>query len=609
MNRRRHLLSLSGSALLLGACAQLRSKLSSTNDSPDQLNNEHNTTMMNAKLNDFYSLCLEESPHNATAYGLDVGPHQALRSRWPQRSRDHAYSLAQGYTATLAGLKAIPRRDLDPQLGATSDAAVFALECAIEGSTFAYGDQTLMPMIDQESTPYPINQMIGLVAGGMQLLVSQQPIQTKLDRELYVARLAALGPAIDAETRWFLDDATRGVRPPRFILNTLRMQLEAMLSTPVAEARVAIAYAAAAQSSDDVFRLLDQVVYPAVMRQRDAVLAELPRATDAAGVRYLPDGERYYAWALRVATTTSMTAAEVHTLGQEQSAMIASRMDRLLKRQGMTEGSVGERMRALSADPRHRFANNETGRGEAIAFSNAWVERMRRAMPVWSTANLKAQVRVERVPPEREAGAAGAYMAPGTVDGLRPSVFYLNLRDTATWPRWALPTLVAHETLPGHAWQEAYEIERSRRHPIRSLLRFNGFSEGWALYAEQLVDEAGFYNDDPLAQLGYLQAEQLRATRLVVDTGLHALGWTRELAVETLADATGRPVAAVQSEIDRYCVKPGQACGYKIGQLEMLRMRERWLQSRPGDHVGFNDAVLRAGNLPLSVLDEVLSTT
>jgi uncharacterized protein (DUF885 family) len=402
------------------------------------------------------------------------------------------------------------------------------------------------------------------------------------------------------------------VQAPRFVLATLLGQLDGLLATPPAETPLFQALAAgtpatpraAAQALD----LLQRGLYPAVQRQRAAVQAALARAGDDAGVRRLPDGERYYAWALRVGTTTALTAGEIHRMGLAQSAEIAAQMDGLLRAQGLAQGTVGERMRALGQDTRHCFANTDAGRAEAIAYCNQWVARLRDAMPRWSALPLRAPVVVKRVPVETEAGAAGAYMAPGALDGSRPSAFYLNLRDTALWPRWALPTLVAHETLPGHAWQEAHEAEMTRRHPLRSLLKFNGYSEGWALYAEQLVDEAGFYQDDPLARLGYLQAQQLRATRLVVDTGLHALGWSRERAVQALAEATGRPLAAVQGEIDRYCVKPGQACGYKVGQTEIVRLRQQWQagnRANASTHA-FNDAVLRAGNLPLAVLGRVL---
>lgn len=586
---RRHLL-IGAAGPLIGACT--------TPTAP--------RTMLDTRLDALYSAMLDESPHNATAYGLDSGPRAALRTRWPERSREHALRLAGRYAAARGELLALPDAGLDAQQRATRDAALFALDHALEGASFAYGDQTLMPMIDQEASPYPINQMIGLAASGPQLLVAQQPLATAEDRQAFVERLAALAPAIDAETRWFRDDAARGVRPPRFILATMRAQLDDMLATPPAQSRVTAAFAAAAGDASRVASLLEKEVYPAAARQRDAVLEALPAASDAAGVAHLPDGERYYAWALRMSTSTAMTPRDVHALGLELSRDLAAQMDALLKQQGLTQGDIGQRLAALAGDRRHRFADSDAGRAEAIAYCNAWVARLRAQMPQWSRLALSAPVQVARVPPEREAGAAGAYMALGAFDGSRPSVFYLNLRDPATWPRWTLPTLVSHETIPGHVWQEAFEMEVARRHPVRSLLRFNGYSEGWALYAERLVDEAGFYAEDPLARLGHLQAQQLRATRLVVDTGLHAFGWTRERAIRTLAEATGRPLAAVGGEIDRYCVKPGQACGYMIGQRELLRLRERWLGARRGDSVAFNDAVLHAGNLPLMVLDRVL---
>lgn len=587
---RRHLLIGGAAGSWLGACS---------------LTPGHRMTI-EQHLDTLYAALLHESPHNATAYGLDTGAFAALRTRWPERSREHAQRLSGRYAEARGTLRALAGAAADAQQRATCQAMLFALDHAIEGATFAYGDQTLMPMIDQEATPYPINQIIGLAASGPQLLASQQPVQTRADREAFAERLAALAPAIDAETQWFRDDAARGVLPPRFILSTMRAQLDEMLSTPPAQARLAQAYAAGGQAVDRVASLIGQQLYPAVARQRDAVASAHARASDAAGVSHLPDGERYYAWALRMSTSTTRTPAEVHALGLELSREISAQMQALLRQHGMTQGSVGERMAALAGDARQRFANDAAGRADAVRHCEAWLARLRAHLPRWSGLSLKAPVKVERVPPEREAGAAGAYMALGAFDGSRPSVFYLNLRDTASWPRWTLPTLVAHETIPGHVWQEAHEIELARRHPVRSLLRFNGYSEGWALYAERLVDEAGFYADDPLARLGYLQAQQLRATHLVVDTGLHAYGWPRERAIQAMADATGRPLPAVRGEVDRYCVKPGQACGYMIGQIELLRMRERWLKDRGGDSVGFNDAVLRAGNLPLTVLDGVL---
>ncbi|WKB50635.1 DUF885 domain-containing protein [Eleftheria terrae] len=567
---------------------------------------------LNRQLDALLAQWLADAPHEATAQGLDLGQHRALRSRWADRSLAAAQAGSARNAEALARLDRLPRAGLDASAAATLDAVRFALELAVEGAAFGYGDQGLVAMLCQENTPYAINQMLGLALNAPPFLASHQPLRTPQDLDAWLARLAALPAQIDHETERFRHDAARGVLPPRFVLATLLDQLDGLLATPPAASRPLAALRASAPGTPGALAQAgfhwERGFHPAVQRQRDAVHAAMARARDEAGVCHLPDGERYYAWALRVGTTTARSAAEVHRIGLARSAEIGAEMDRLLRSQGLAQGSVGERMRALGRAAQHGFQNTDAGREAALTLCRQWVVRFRAAMPRWSALPLRAPLAVERVPVEVEAGAAGAYLSPGSLDGSREATFYLNLRDTAQWPRWALPTLVAHETLPGHVWQEANEAELARRHPIHALLKFNGYSEGWALYAEQLVDEARFYDDDPLARLGYLQAQQLRATRLVVDTGLHALGWSRERAIQAMADATGRPRGALEGEVDRYCVKPGQACGYMIGQAELLRLRTQWRNRRgsAGGDVRFNDAVLRAGNLPLAVLAPVL---
>lgn len=320
------------------------------------------------------------------------------------------------------------------------------------------------------------------------------------------------------------------------------------------------------------------------------------------GVHRLPDGEAAYAWFLAVSTSGTAHAREIHRLGLELTRDLGSQMDAGLRRAGLTQGSLADRLLALARDPAHRFPNTEAGRAEAIAHANALLARARERIGRVSKLSLKAPVSILRVPPDIEAGAAGAYMIPGANDGSRPSRYYLNLRDTALWPRWALPTLTYHETLPGHAWQEAYGLERNPWPTVRSLVRFNASSEGWALYAEQLADEQGWYDDDPLGRLGYLQAMLLRAARLVVDTGLHAFGWTHGQAVRYMVEHTGRAAAAMKGEVDRYLAKPGQACGYMMGLHELLALRDEARRAGPFDLRDFNDFVLRAGNVPFGAM-------
>jgi uncharacterized protein (DUF885 family) len=234
---------------------------------------------------------------------------------------------------------------------------------------------------------------------------------------------------------------------------------------------------------------------------------------------------------------------------------------------------------------------------------------VRALMPKISNMNMKAPLEVRRVPLDIEAGAPLGYMNFASLDGTRPAIYYINLKSTTLWPKHEIATLTAHEGLPGHAWQGAYMAEHQDQLPLMSsLIGFNAFIEGWALYAEQLVDEFGLYANDPFSQIGYLQAQQFRACRLVVDTGIHAMKWTREQAIRFLVENTGRGEMAMTSEIDRYTVSPGQACGYKMGHNEILRQRERAkaaLGSR-FDLPGFNDALVQSCGVPLTVLPTVI---
>jgi uncharacterized protein (DUF885 family) len=279
-------------------------------------------------------------------------------------------------------------------------------------------------------------------------------------------------------------------------------------------------------------------------------------------------------------------------------------MDRLLKDQGLTRGSVGERMESLSQDPRNLFADSDAGRAELIEYLNSRITAARSVMPKLSALKLRAEVTVKRVPVEIELGAPLAYMNSGSLDGSRPSIYYINLHRMTNWPRHTLPSLSYHETIPGHVWQGAFVTERHTLPLFNTMLNFNAYVEGWALYAEQLADEIGLYERDPLGRLGYLQLQLFRASRLVADTGLHAKRWAREKAIDWMVSITGHPVAAITSEVDRYCAVPGQACGYKVGQREILRLRSKVqsvLKTR-FELRGFNDVVVSAGAVPLTVL-------
>ena len=274
----------------------------------------------------------------------------------------------------------------------------------------------------------------------------------------------------------------------------------------------------------------------------------------------------------------------------------------------MSTGTVGERIHALYQDPALRYPNDDPGKARLIAYLNRLVVAMQARLPKWFATLPKAPVEIRRVPKAIEAGAPGGYYNPGSLDGSRPGIYWINLRDTAEVPRWSLPTLTYHESIPGHHLQLSLQQEADLP-LLRKMMFFSAYGEGWALYAEQLADEMGVYDDDPLGKVGYLQSALFRACRLVVDTGLHAQRWSREQAITWMAEHDGDQVSSVTTEIERYCVWPGQACSYKIGVNTWNRLRDkaRTALGPRFDIRRFHDAGLLQGAMPLTVLEGVIN--
>jgi uncharacterized protein (DUF885 family) len=280
-----------------------------------------------------------------------------------------------------------------------------------------------------------------------------------------------------------------------------------------------------------------------------------------------------------------------------------------MRAQGLTQGTVGQRQSGMSKEARFNYPNTDAGKAQLLADLNKQIEAVNRVLPNYFGRLPKANVEVRRVPVDIEAGAPGGYYQSPTLDGSRPGAYYINLRDTAEWPRWSLPTLTYHEANPGHHWQITLALEAEGIPMIRKVTGFSAFSEGWALYAEQLADEIGMYDNDPWGRIGYLQSFLFRAVRLVVDTGLHHKRWSREQAIRYMTEHLGEPESSHVTEVERYCVWPGQACSYKVGQTEWVRLRED-ARGRLGarfDIKGFHDTALASGNMPLKVLENVVA--
>ena len=565
-----------------------------------------------ATLQSLADALLATTPERRTSLGLDKGAYSTAKSRLDQQSLArfaHDLVTLRDYRGRLA---AFDRSKLRPADQIELDSVLTALDLGIAGSAFAFGNNSFDAAMGESARPYVVTQSSGAIFSVPEFLDSQHSIAVAADAQTYLARLAMLGSVIDQETARIQADTASGVVAPDFILDNAIAQIARTRATPTAQQKLVLSIARrtaalhiAGNWSDRAAASVTDSVLPALDRQLAALREARSRANGNAGVWKLKDGEAYYAWLLSVGTTTHLSAAEIHQIGIDQDRELEGRMDAILRGQGLTKGTVAERTQALTRDPKNLFADTDAGRDELLAYLNQLIADTRPRLSSISKLGLKAPVIVKRVPVDIQDGAAQGYMNFGSLDGSRPSIYYINLKSMENWPRFQLPTLTAHETIPGHAWQGAYIAEHHDQIPlINSIMGFNGFIEGWALYAEQLNDELGAYDHDPLAKLGYLQAQRFRAGRLVVDTGIHASRWTREQAVEWLMASTGRARNGVTSEIDRYCATPGQACGYKVGHNEILRLRAR-AQAQLGsrfDVRDFDDVVVSTTGVPLTVL-------
>ena len=568
-----------------------------------------------AKLLDtFADEILRLSPTSATSLGLDKGDRADLKSKLENISRAGDAAWASQVKSMIKRLAAVDRVKLSPDAQLRYDTVNYAAAEGVEGLRFSYGGAA--SGFNGYASPYPVTQQDGAITRIPEFLASQHQIANAADANAYLERVTGLARMLEQETTRITNQAGRGIMPPDFIARTALGQLEEFRKTPVAQQKLVQSLVERTQKlgidgdwAARATRLVEKQVYPALERQIKAFAAATAKATNVPGVHRLPDGQAYYEWALRLGTSTRLSAKEIHAIGMEQNLMLQSRIDAILKAQGITQGTVGARLLALTKDPKRFYADNDKGREELIAYCNERVEAIRDLMPKISHMNLKVPLEIKRVPTDIEAGAPLGYMNFASLDGSRPAIYYINLKSTTLWPKQELTTLTAHEGLPGHAFQGAYLAEHHDRLPLMSsLIGFNAFIEGWALYAEQLVDELGLYAKDPFSQIGYLQAQQFRACRLVVDTGIHGMQWSRDQAIRFLVENTGRGEQAMTSEIDRYSVSPGQACGYKVGHNEIVRQRDRARAALGAkfDLPGFNDALVQSCGVPLTVLPTVV---
>jgi len=550
---------------------------------------------------------LVDYPESATQLGIDNGSRVALKSKLGDRSAAGQKAVAKRVAQRLERLNAIDTSALTGTALIDIDVMRTAHEFAQEGFAFPYGDVALLNSNwSWRNAPYVVAQNTGAFLEVPGLLDEQHTVNTSEDADAYLSRMEAYAGQLDGETGRLNSAAAQNVIAPDFLLDKTLNQLKLARSGNVADWSLVTSLAKRTKDMPGNYaakaaKLAADKVAPALDRQLAELEAHRKRAKNDAGVWKLPRGDEYYAWVLRAATTTRMTPDEIHQRGQEELRALQSEMDAILKKQGMSQGTVGERMTALGKQERFRFEESDAGRAKLMAFLNARVADMRTRLPRAFATLVPGNFEIKRMPPEVEPGAPGAYGGAGTIDGKVPGKFWINMHTMSIWTTYNTPTLTYHESIPGHVWQGEYTFKL----PLaRSLLAFNAYSEGWALYAEQLANELGVYDDDPFGRLGYLQSIAFRACRLVVDTGLHAKRWTRKQAIDWFASTNGSSVEEVTGEVDRYCAWPGQACGYKVGHSEINRLRAK-AQKALGKRFNlrkFNDAVVLGGGVPMLTL-------
>jgi uncharacterized protein (DUF885 family) len=542
-------------------------------------------------------------PETATSLGIDTGGRAALRSQLTDRSEAGKRRIAEQVRADMERVNAFDVSGVSHKTRTSVEVVKSAYATALEGFALPYGDITVGSW---RNTPYVVIQNVGAYLDVPRFLDTDHRIENTGDAEAYLARLQSYAKQVDGESERLQGARDYGLVPPAFLLDKAVVQLRLSIESARAGGSVVESIERRTQNipgdwAGRARSIATQEIAPALERQLGELQSERRVATGDPGISERPQGAEFYKWALKASTTTDMTPDEIHELGQSELRDLHAQMDTILKEVGYTQGTVGARMKALAEDPRYRFAEGDAGRQEILAFIDERLTWIKAQMPRAFNTLVDPNMEVKRLPPEEEPGAPAAYGGAGSIDGTIPGRYWINLRTPDLHSKYSLADLSFHEAIPGHIWEGEY----SRSMPvIRTMLAFNAFSEGWALYAEQLADELGAYETDRVGRLGYLQSLAFRACRLVVDTGLHAKRWTRAQGVQFFVDVNGSNPLEVASEVDRYCSWPGQACGYKVGHSEINRQRQK-AQAASGsrfDLKAFNDTLVLGGNVPLDVL-------
>ncbi len=522
----------------------------------------------------------------------------------PSVARERAeYDLARRHREEL---RRFERDALEGQDALSYDIMKWQLEQQLAGERFMWHD-------------YPVNQLMAVHNMLPGFMTGSHPLRNEEDLDFYLQRLEQFPAVFEGTVEVVKHRVERGIVPPRFAVEKTIRDSRLFIDDPAEENPLVVEPVAEVDRTGTitgerrdgmVAELADAVeahVFPAYRTLIEYLEVLLDDADSDDGVWRLPDGDEYYTWLLRDHTTTDLDADFIHGFGLEEVERIEGEMHEILCDEGYCEGTVGERMMALNQEERFLFEDSDEGRRQIIEAYSEIVEEIEQGLDGWFHDGPVGEVEVRRVPEYREATAFGAFYSRPPADLSRPGVFFANLRSVEEHPRFGLRTLAYHEAIPGHHLQITRMQAMEDVPDFRRSVRLHAHAEGWALYAEKLAWEMGFH-EDPYDNLGRLQAELFRAVRLVVDTGMHHLRWTREEGIDYMHRITGMPMSDVVAEIERYLVIPGQATAFKIGMTRLERMRERAAEALGDDFDirDFHRVVLDNGAMPLEILDGVV---
>ncbi len=465
---------------------------------------------------------------------------------------------------------------------------------------------------------YPLRQMNGLHTQILEFMTDVHPIKDLKDGEYYLSRLEMIPIVFSQIHEKMTKRKELKIFPPTFMVQRVIDQINNVLSLSIDENPIITIFEEKLLklelTEEQVSDLRERAIYifnEKVLPSYKSLLKHmeeiLPLANLNDGVWSLPDGDNYYALKLRKMTTSNFTAEEIHQIGLSEVERISREITKILKAEGYENfENIGSILIQLNESDRFLFPDTQESREEIINIYNDIIIESSKIMSSYFHRLPKADVIVKPVPSYSEESAAGGYYRGPSMDGTRPGIFYANLYDIKATPKFGMKTLAFHEAIPGHHFQIALNLENKELGFYRRFgVNATAYTEGWALYAEQLAVEIGL-SEDPFDKIGFLQSELFRAVRLVVDTGIHYKKWTREEAITYMFEKTGKAMSSVVAEIERYISWPGQACSYKIGMIKILELRQKAKELLGEDFEikDFHDFIIENGEIPLTILED-----